>query len=168
MQHLSSTLLALALAVLPASASAIGGTHRSAGTGSHASRNYSGGSSRGRSQHHSSGSSHAPRPPRSRSYTPPSGRSRSYTPKANGSHSYSSRKQGSSPTARRDSHGRIKRNEEAKDQFERQTGFPHGRPGYVVDHIRPLACGGADSPSNMQWQTIQAAKAKDKTERKGC
>jgi hypothetical protein len=24
-------------------------------------------------------------------------------------------------------------------------------PGYHVDHIKPLACGGADHPSNMQW-----------------
>lgn len=37
-------------------------------------------------------------------------------------------------------------------------------PGYVVDHIKPLACGGADRPSNMQWQTIAAGKAKDKWE----
>ena len=26
-------------------------------------------------------------------------------------------------------------------------------PGYVVDHVRPLASVGADAPSNMQWQT---------------
>jgi hypothetical protein len=38
----------------------------------------------------------------------------------------------------------------------------------VVDHITPLACGGTDTPSNMQWQTKAAAAAKDKTERKGC
>jgi hypothetical protein len=44
------------------------------------------------------------------------------------------------------------------------TGYPHGRPGYVVDHVKPLKRGGSDSPSNMQWQTKQAAKAKDKWE----
>jgi hypothetical protein len=38
----------------------------------------------------------------------------------------------------------------------------------VIDHINPLACGGPDSPSNMQWQTKEAAKAKDKWERAGC
>jgi hypothetical protein len=64
--------------------------------------------------------------------------------------------------------GSIKRSEAAKGAFERQSGYPHGRPGYVVDHIKPLACGGADDPSNMQWQTIEEAKAKDKTERIGC
>ncbi len=41
-------------------------------------------------------------------------------------------------------------------------------PGYVVDHIAPLACGGPDTPANMQWQTIQEGKNKDKWERKGC
>jgi hypothetical protein len=41
-------------------------------------------------------------------------------------------------------------------------------PGYVKDHIKPLACGGPDAPSNMQWQTIRDAKAKDKWETKGC
>jgi hypothetical protein len=35
----------------------------------------------------------------------------------------------------------------------------------VIDHVRPLECGGADDPRNMQWQTAAAAKAKDKTER---
>jgi hypothetical protein len=49
----------------------------------------------------------------------------------------------------RDSHGRIKRSAAAKDDFMRQTGYAHGRKGYVVDHITPLACGGSDSPSNM-------------------
>jgi hypothetical protein len=38
----------------------------------------------------------------------------------------------------------------------------------VVDHIVPLACVGADIPSNMQWQTVAQAKAKDRIERKGC
>jgi hypothetical protein len=43
-----------------------------------------------------------------------------------------------------------------------------GRAGYVVDHIVPLACGGADAPSNIQWQKVADAKAKDKGERVGC
>src|SRR5436190_4850088 len=49
-----------------------------------------------------------------------------------------------------DTNGRIQRSEAAKRAFMRQTGYPKGRPGYVVDHIIPLACGGADAPSNMQ------------------
>src|SRR5258708_5730202 len=65
----------------------------------------------------------------------------------------------------RNEHGRIQRSAAARHAFARQTGYPNGRPGYVVDHIRPLACGGADNPANMQWQTIAAAKAKDKVER---
>jgi len=34
----------------------------------------------------------------------------------------------------------------------------------VIDHVVALKRGGADAPSNMQWQTVQAAKAKDKIE----
>jgi hypothetical protein len=68
------------------------------------------------------------------------------------------------PTCPRDEHGRIKRDPKARKAFMRWTGYPHGRPGYVVDHIIPLECGGADSPANMQWQTIAEAKAKDKAE----
>lgn len=37
-------------------------------------------------------------------------------------------------------------------------------PGYVVDHICPLACCGLDAPQNMQWQSTKAAKAKDRWE----
>jgi hypothetical protein len=68
----------------------------------------------------------------------------------------------------RDRNGRISRSEQAVGDFKRQSGFPKGRKGYVVDHIVPLACGGADVPSNMQWQSAAAGKAKDKTERRGC
>ena len=70
----------------------------------------------------------------------------------------------------RDSHGRIKRRPQARRDFQKShpcpsTGRTSGAcPGYVVDHVRPLKRGGADAPSNMQWQTVQAAKAKDRTE----
>ncbi|WP_026601660.1 hypothetical protein [Methylomonas sp. 11b] len=41
-------------------------------------------------------------------------------------------------------------------------------PGYVIDHVEPLACGGPDTPANMQWQTTADSKAKDKWERADC
>jgi hypothetical protein len=76
-----------------------------------------------------------------------------------------------SSIVRASSHGKIKRSVAAKDAFKRQqpcpsTGNGSGAcPGYVIDHVKPLECGGADAPSNMQWQTIADGKAKDKTER---
>ena len=49
------------------------------------------------------------------------------------------------------------------------NGHTSGRcPGYIVDHIKPLCAGGADRPGNMQWQTVQEAKVKDRQERKMC
>ena len=71
---------------------------------------------------------------------------------------------------RRDRHGRIARSGEAKWRFRRShpcpsTGRSRGAcPGYVIDHVRALKHGGADDPSNMQWQTKAAAKAKDRWE----
>jgi len=67
-------------------------------------------------------------------------------------------------TCARNQHGRIKRSSTEVRHFKQQTGYPHGRKGYVVDHITPLKRGGADKTNNMQWQTKQAAKLKDKTE----
>jgi 5-methylcytosine-specific restriction endonuclease McrA len=69
---------------------------------------------------------------------------------------------------------KVKRSMRAKDLFKHShpcpsTGKSRGAcPGYVIDHIIPLCAGGADVPSNMQWQTAAAAKAKDATERREC
>ena len=49
------------------------------------------------------------------------------------------------------------------------TGATHGEcPGYVIDRVIPIVCGGADAPDNMQWQTTAEAKEKDRWERIGC
>jgi len=74
------------------------------------------------------------------------------------------------PGVKRDSHAKIARDPHAKEAFRRShpcpsTGKTYGScPGYVVDHVQALKHGGADDPSNMQWQTRQAAKEKDKSE----
>jgi len=66
------------------------------------------------------------------------------------------------------------RSASAKAEFKRlhpcpATGARSGPcGGYVIDHVVPLACGGPDAPSNMQWQTVLEAKAKDRWELKGC
>jgi len=65
-----------------------------------------------------------------------------------------------SSVAKRNSNGKIKRSASARADFMKQTGYPKGRKGYVVDHIVPLECGGADVPSNMQWQTVQEARSR--------
>ena len=52
----------------------------------------------------------------------------------------------SSSRSAKSHHGKIHRSAAARDQFMRQSGFPHGRKGYVVDHKIALACGGADEP----------------------
>ncbi len=70
----------------------------------------------------------------------------------------------------RDPHGKIKRSAEAKHEFRKShpcpsTGKSSGScPGYTIDHVTPLKRGGADSPSNMQWQTNEDAKRKDQWE----
>jgi hypothetical protein len=62
------------------------------------------------------------------------------------------------------------RSEKARKDFEHQSPCPStGKkfgpcPGYIIDHVKALKRGGADDPSNMQWQTIEAAKQKDKIE----
>lgn len=69
---------------------------------------------------------------------------------------------------------RIKRSHRAIAEFKHQhpcpaTGTRKGScKGYVIDHVKPLACGGIDAPDNMKWQTIAEGKAKDKWERKWC
>ncbi len=62
------------------------------------------------------------------------------------------------------------RSSKARRDFQRDNPCPaNGRtsgacPGYVVDHVEPIKRGGADHPSNMQWQDRDSAKAKDRWE----
>ena len=71
------------------------------------------------------------------------------------------------------SEARIKRSQGAKVEFKREqpcpaTGASKGPcKGWVIDHIQPLACGGADAPGNMQWQSVADGKAKDKWSGRG-
>jgi hypothetical protein len=52
--------------------------------------------------------------------------------------------------------------------FMRQTGYPKGRKGWVVDHVIPLCAGGADAAHNLQWQEYQESKRKDVVELRLC
>jgi hypothetical protein len=51
--------------------------------------------------------------------------------------------------------------------FMRETGYPDGRPGYVVDYIVSPECGGSTDTSNMQWLTEEEANKKAQ-EKKDC
>ena len=106
--------------------------------------------------------------PRVRTYRPP-GPSSLHAPRATTTHTYalphSARVHA---PGERNTRGRLERSSAAKSAFERQTGHAGGWQGHVVDHVVPLACGGADAPSNMQWQTTADGKAKDRVESRGC
>jgi hypothetical protein len=52
--------------------------------------------------------------------------------------------------------------------FLKTTGYPEGRPGWVADHIFPLCAGGKDALENLQWQTIEDARVKDRAEKRLC
>jgi hypothetical protein len=144
--------LVLASALAPpgmAAAGSRGGGHPS----SHSSSGHSKGSSH---RSHASGSSH-----QSSSGSHPTTHS---SPTA-GYHTKSS-----TSGTHRTSHHKVKRDPEQRAKFIKthpcpSTGKTHGAcPGYVVDHVEALKRGGRDDPSNMQWQTKEAAKAKDKWE----
>ncbi len=61
-----------------------------------------------------------------------------------------------------------KRNMHERYLFMKQTGYPHGRKGYIIDHITPLCAGGIDKVYNMQWQTVEESYEKDIKERAFC
>lgn len=77
----------------------------------------------------------------------------------------------------RDSNGRIKRSTAARTAFVRMHPCPvNGEvtgscPGWAIDHVIPLACGGVDAPMNMQWlplpiKSCAGDQCKDRWERK--
>ena len=146
-------LLALLISITPAVATRTSSSHSSS-TRSHSTHSY----------HSRSSGSHRTRASTERSHRSGSAYSshRSYNTRSPRTSAYG---------IQRDSHGRIKRSAAAKNDFKRQhpcpsTGRSSGAcPGYVIDHVRALECGGPDNSSNMQWQTVADGNAKDKTER---
>ena len=52
-----------------------------------------------------------------------------------------------------------------KHRFDVAQGYPHGRPGYIVDHVCALSCNGKDDhKTNMQYQLPAESRAKDRWE----
>ena len=70
------------------------------------------------------------------------------------------------------SHTRKNRSSHIRMEFQRlhpcpSTGKITGAcPGYVKDHITALCAGGRDAVKNMQWQTVEEARLKDRQERR--
>jgi hypothetical protein len=65
------------------------------------------------------------------------------------------------------------RSQKVKDAFAKlhpcpSTGLRKAScPGFIIDDIEALDCGGKDVVSNKQWQTLAASREKDKWERNG-
>lgn len=77
----------------------------------------------------------------------------------------------------RDPDGRISRSRAVLDDFRSihpcpATGTADRHcPGWAIDHVIPLACGGCDSIENLQWlknsiKSCAGAECKDRWERK--
>lgn len=73
-----------------------------------------------------------------------------------------------------DGAGKPVGNPAVKEAFARANPCPAtGRlgticPGYVVDHVTPLACGGDDEAANLQWQTAAEVKRKEAWSETAC
>jgi hypothetical protein len=58
-------------------------------------------------------------------------------------------------TVPRDEKGRMQRRAAARHACARPTGYPHGRPGYVIDHVVSLACGcEQDEDDDGDWGCV--------------
>jgi len=78
---------------------------------------------------------------------------------------------------KRNSYGKILRSWKVKNEFRKRWPCPAGAAlydscdGWQIDHTIPLACGGKDEVSNMQWlpveiKTCAGSLCKDRWERK--
>jgi hypothetical protein len=65
---------------------------------------------------------------------------------------------------RRDRRGHIARSGAVLHQFKVRTGYPHGRPGFQIDHVWPLKRGGCDCVDNLQWLSVADKARKDAIE----
>lgn len=70
--------------------------------------------------------------------------------------------------------GEIKRSKSAVREFKKNNPCPatgliqKSCHGYEVDHIIALCSGGADTPDNMQWLSVETHKAKTSIDVKAC
>ena len=58
--------------------------------------------------------------------------------------------------------GRCLSSADARMRFMAKTGFPSGRPGYVIEFLTPIREGGSVAPENMTWEKIADARAAER------
>ncbi len=73
----------------------------------------------------------------------------------------------------RDTAGRPLPSLSVRDSFVAAHPCPSGGsaetcPGYAVDHVTPIVCGGEDEVDNLQWQTLEQAGVKKAWVAKAC
>lgn len=67
--------------------------------------------------------------------------------------------------------GKIRRRRDVLDAFKKAHPCPSSGSvrgackGWIMDHVIPLACGGCDSVSNLQWLPEEAWRKKSRWER---
>ena len=81
--------------------------------------------------------------------------------KGKGGHSYRLHPKTYCYTCARDKHGKIKRDSNERKKFLKSKGLTHTPKGYQVDHIIPLAKGGADKAENMQLTPKDSEKERN-------
>ena len=62
--------------------------------------------------------------------------------------------------------GKIYRDYAAVRAFKRTHPMPSDGRAYDIDHIKPLSKGGADSPDNMRWVTVEEHRRKTAGEKR--
>ena len=98
----------------------------------------------------------------------------SFMPGATGSKTSGSARRSTCASCTRKARGESSGAPAAKHEFQHQLPCPStdrvtgACPGYVIDHVIALACGGVDGPANVQWQTRAESRAKDRIERRTC
>jgi hypothetical protein len=62
------------------------------------------------------------------------------------------------PETKTDSDGHVIESPTARQEFMKKSGYPNGRSGYALMHVKPIKEGGQDSPDNLEWVSLEEAR----------